>query len=79
MITLDNTPWPDEKSGEPVAVKAGSLVIFHGLLPHYSAPNRSSSLDKLTPYMSLMVKQSMRKKIGYKPRAYLFVVLITKG
>lgn len=42
MITLDNTPWPDEKSGEPVAVKAGSLVIFHGLLPHYSAPNRSS-------------------------------------
>jgi phytanoyl-CoA hydroxylase len=22
--------------------KAGSLVCFHGLLPHYSAPNRSA-------------------------------------
>lgn len=31
-----------EKSGIPVEVKAGSLVIFQGLLPHYSAPNRSA-------------------------------------
>jgi phytanoyl-CoA hydroxylase len=23
-------------------VKAGTLVVFHGLLPHYSAPNRSA-------------------------------------
>ena len=22
-------------------VSAGTLVVFHGLLPHYSAPNRS--------------------------------------
>jgi phytanoyl-CoA hydroxylase len=42
MVPLDETPWPDETSGEPVEVKAGSLVIFQGLLPHYSAPNRSS-------------------------------------
>ncbi len=41
MIPLNNQPWPDEKSGIPVEVKAGSLVVFHGLLPHYSAPNRS--------------------------------------
>jgi phytanoyl-CoA hydroxylase len=25
----------------PLECKAGSLVCFHGLLPHYSAPNRS--------------------------------------
>lgn len=41
MTTLDNTPWPDENSGQSVAVKAGSLIVFHGYLPHYSAPNRS--------------------------------------
>ncbi|PKF79017.1 phytanoyl-CoA dioxygenase [Vibrio sp. vnigr-6D03] len=42
MVKLDDTPWPTEKSGIPVEVKAGSLVIFQGLLPHYSAPNRSA-------------------------------------
>ncbi|MDP2575234.1 phytanoyl-CoA dioxygenase family protein [Vibrio penaeicida] len=42
MVKLDETPWPTEKSGIPVEVKAGSLVIFQGLLPHYSAPNRSA-------------------------------------
>jgi phytanoyl-CoA hydroxylase len=26
----------------PLEVKAGTLVVFHGLLPHYSAPNRSA-------------------------------------
>lgn len=41
MVTLDETPWPTEVSGTPVEVKAGSLVVFHGYLPHYSAPNRS--------------------------------------
>ena len=42
MVELDNTPWPTETSGVPVEVKAGSLVVFQGTLPHYSAPNRSS-------------------------------------
>jgi len=42
MVELDKSPWPTETSGKPVEVKAGSLVIFQGLLPHYSAPNRSS-------------------------------------
>ena len=42
MESLDNTPWPTESEGEPVEVKAGSIVIFHGFLPHYSAPNRST-------------------------------------
>jgi phytanoyl-CoA hydroxylase len=39
--TLDATPWPDVA---PVALEArrGTLVVLHGLLPHASAPNRSS-------------------------------------
>lgn len=38
---IDATPWPDESAAEPVEVEAGTLVVLHGLLPHYSAPNRS--------------------------------------
>lgn len=38
---IDDTPWPSTESARPLPVKAGSLVCFHGLLPHYSAPNRS--------------------------------------
>jgi phytanoyl-CoA hydroxylase len=42
MEVLDTTPWPDDRTAVPVEVKAGTLVVFHGLLPHYSAPNRSA-------------------------------------
>ncbi len=41
METLDTTPWPDDSVAVPLEAAAGSLVCFHGLLPHYSAPNRS--------------------------------------
>jgi len=41
MDTLSDAPWPDEASAMPLEVKAGTLVLFHGLLPHYSPPNRS--------------------------------------
>lgn len=39
---LDASAWPDLASAQPVEVEAGTLVIMHGRLPHYSAPNRSS-------------------------------------
>jgi phytanoyl-CoA hydroxylase len=39
--TLDTTPWPDARTAIALEVPAGTLVVFHGLLPHYSAPNRS--------------------------------------
>jgi phytanoyl-CoA hydroxylase len=42
METLDRTPWPDTAHAVPLPVAAGTLVVFHGLLPHYSAPNRSA-------------------------------------
>ncbi|HET7526688.1 MAG TPA: phytanoyl-CoA dioxygenase family protein [Burkholderiaceae bacterium] len=40
-MTLDDTPWPSLASAVPLEVAAGTLVCLHGLLPHYSAPNRS--------------------------------------
>ena len=42
MEKLDATPWPDAACAVPLEVAAGTLVVFHGLLPHYSAPNRST-------------------------------------
>lgn len=41
LEVLDATPWPSERHAVPVEVSAGTLVCLHGLLPHYSAPNRS--------------------------------------
>jgi len=42
MEVLDTTPWPDASSAVPLPAEAGTLVVFDGLLPHWSAPNRSS-------------------------------------
>lgn len=41
MDKLDASPWPDETLAL-LEVPAGSLVILHGQLPHYSAANTSS-------------------------------------
>ncbi len=41
MEELDATPWPSA-GATPLEVRAGALVVFHGRLPHYSAPNRSA-------------------------------------
>ena len=41
MEKLDATPWPDDSTAMPLEAQAGTLICFHGLLPHYSAPNRS--------------------------------------
>ncbi len=41
MQPLDAQPWPDTGTAVPLPVAAGTLVVFGGLLPHYSGPNRS--------------------------------------
>ncbi len=41
MVPLDDRPWPTREAAQPVPVAAGSLLVFHGHLPHYSAANRS--------------------------------------
>ncbi len=42
MHALDNTPWPEAPHTRALEVPAGTLVVFDGLLPHASAPNRSA-------------------------------------
>jgi phytanoyl-CoA hydroxylase len=41
---LDGTPLPEGGSDEliPIETPAGTLVVLHGLLPHWSGPNRSA-------------------------------------
>jgi phytanoyl-CoA hydroxylase len=39
--TLDAAPWPDRPAVN-LDAKKGSLIVLHGLLPHYSSANRSS-------------------------------------
>jgi len=41
MQARDSTPWPDREQALALPVAAGTLVVFHGLLPHCSAANRS--------------------------------------
>lgn len=41
MVDQDPAPWPTLDTAKPVEAQAGTLVVFHGRLPHYSAPNRS--------------------------------------
>ncbi|MBL4869606.1 MAG: phytanoyl-CoA dioxygenase family protein [Robiginitomaculum sp.] len=43
MQEIDKTPWPSLENAEPLEVKAGTLVCFHGHLPHFSAPNTSQN------------------------------------
>ncbi|MBT3854834.1 MAG: phytanoyl-CoA dioxygenase family protein [Thiotrichales bacterium] len=38
---LDETPWPDSPL-DLLEVKAGTLIILHGQLPHYSSENTSN-------------------------------------
>ncbi len=42
MEELSDLPWPDAASAVAVPVAAGTLICFHGRLPHWSAPNRSA-------------------------------------
>ncbi|MGH1481089.1 MAG: phytanoyl-CoA dioxygenase family protein [Geminicoccales bacterium] len=41
MLDLDTTPLPTEGL-VPLEVECGSLIVLHGLLPHWSAPNHSN-------------------------------------
>lgn len=41
LKTLHQLPWPKDETAVPLEVKKGTLVVFNGLLPHFSAPNLS--------------------------------------
>ena len=40
MELLDPTPWPTDDL-VPLEAEKGTMVVLHGLLPHWSAPNTS--------------------------------------
>ncbi|MBI5087515.1 MAG: phytanoyl-CoA dioxygenase family protein, partial [Actinobacteria bacterium] len=40
---LDPAPLPDPSELEPLEVASGTLVLLHGLLPHWSDVNRSAT------------------------------------
>ena len=41
LQVLDSTPWPQTHEAVAVEVPAGSVVIFHDHMPHYSSQNFS--------------------------------------
>jgi phytanoyl-CoA hydroxylase len=41
LVQLDSRPWPADEQALPLEVKRGTLIVFNGLLPHFSAPNLS--------------------------------------
>jgi phytanoyl-CoA hydroxylase len=41
MRPLDPTAWPAIERARPLPADEGTLVVLHGLVPHYSAANRS--------------------------------------
>jgi len=42
LMALENVDWPTQDRALPLEVKAGSLVVFNGALPHFSEANRSN-------------------------------------
>ena len=50
---LDDTPWPSLDKAVALEVAAGSVVVFHDHLPHYSSHNHSAqSRQALTLHVS---------------------------
>ncbi len=41
LTTIDDMPWAGRWKPEPVPVPAGSVVLFHERMPHYSSENQS--------------------------------------
>jgi ectoine hydroxylase-related dioxygenase (phytanoyl-CoA dioxygenase family) len=41
LKALHPIAWPNNSSAEPLEVSAGSLVVFNGVLPHFSRANTS--------------------------------------
>ena len=65
MQALDTSLWPLMTEAVPVEVVAGSLVLLHGLLPHYSAANRSA---RSRGAYTLHVTDG---RVGYAPENWL--------
>jgi phytanoyl-CoA hydroxylase len=42
LMVLRNVDWPTQDRALPLEVKAGSLIVFNGALPHFSEANTSN-------------------------------------
>ena len=74
---LDETPWPELTEAIPVEVDAGTLVVLHGLLPHYSAANRSASsrfaytLHATDARAAYSPHNWLQRDVGFPPRGFI--------
>ena len=73
---LDPTPWPGPDRARPLPCEAGALVVFHGLLPHYSAPNRSArrrlayTLHATDGRAAYAATNWLQRGAGFAPRGF---------
>ncbi|MEW6130573.1 MAG: phytanoyl-CoA dioxygenase family protein [Acidobacteriota bacterium] len=75
FITLDETPFPDD---EPVclAVRQGTLILLHGLLPHLSGANHSTksrhayTLHVIDGACDYPQDNWLRRREGMPPRGF---------
>ncbi|MBF7073448.1 phytanoyl-CoA dioxygenase family protein [Glaciecola sp. MH2013] len=42
LVQIEDIEWPENDRALPLEVKAGTLVVFNGVLPHFSEANRSN-------------------------------------
>jgi ectoine hydroxylase-related dioxygenase (phytanoyl-CoA dioxygenase family) len=58
LVKLSAKPWPQDENALALEVKKGTLVVFNGLLPHFSAPNLSDkSRHAFTLHMTCATSQ----------------------
>ncbi len=60
LPTLDKTPWPGRDEAIAVEVPAGSIVIFHDHMPHYSS---QKPLTALTPCVYFACRGEQRQMV----------------
>ncbi|MFT7245199.1 MAG: phytanoyl-CoA hydroxylase [Candidatus Azotimanducaceae bacterium] len=71
MRRLHDIPWP--KTAVPIEIEAGGLIVFNGLLPHYSAPNLSlSSRHALTFHITCATTRYAKENWIQAPAKTLF-------
>jgi phytanoyl-CoA hydroxylase len=71
MRQLHDMRWPE--AAEPIEIEAGGLIVFNGLLPHYSAPNLSStSRHALTFHITCANTQYAKENWIQTPAKSLF-------
>ena len=64
MEPLASTPWPDKSRARPLEVPAGTLVVFHDLLPMPAAPTARRRHGWPTPCLRWMRMPRTQRSTG---------------